>query len=135
MYQRDYILRVIEMLAEVIARILALILKKDFNEASVILETAYRDFLKEDSSFFKQIPREQITDVLLHEHNYTQDHLKILAELFNAEAELLSANNKKEESTEYYEKALILFEFVEQNSTDYAIELINKIKALKEKIS
>ena len=56
MYQKDFILRMIEMLAELIAGILGLIKKGDFQKASQSLESAYQDLLKEDSTFFNKIP-------------------------------------------------------------------------------
>jgi hypothetical protein len=88
MYQKDYILRMIEMLGDLIAGILGLIRKGDYDHASEQLGRIYYDMLKEDASFFRTIPKEELTHKLLQEHNYSSGHLEILAELFNAEAEL-----------------------------------------------
>lgn len=46
MYQKDFILRMIEMIADLIALILGLIKKGDLPQASQLLENAYREFLK-----------------------------------------------------------------------------------------
>src|SRR5665648_903366 len=83
MYQKDYILRMIEMLARLIAGILGLIKNGNYKQASDQLEIIYYDMLKEDASFFRAIPEEKLTQKLLQEHNYTNGHLEILAELFN----------------------------------------------------
>lgn len=72
----------IEMIADLIALLLGLIKKGDLPQASKLLENAYRDFLKEDASFFRNLPKEKLTNKLLTEHNYTNGHLKILSELF-----------------------------------------------------
>jgi len=113
MYQKDYILRMIEMLGDLIAGILGLIKKGDYKQASEQLGKIYYDMLKEDASFFRAIPEGELTHKLLQEHNYTNGHLGILAELFNAEAKLGLAQGNKAGSLEYSRKSLILFEFID----------------------
>jgi tetratricopeptide (TPR) repeat protein len=142
MYKRDFILRMIEMLGEVIARILGLISKGDYQLASQNIENAYSDFLKQDAAFFRAISKEKLTDELIKKHNYTYDHLEILSELFFAEAELLYAKGNQDESLEYYEKALLLNKFVLKESRSFSFAkqskiffLQNRIVQLKESIS
>lgn len=135
MYQKDYVLRMIEMIGELIAQILGFLNKKNTKKASQILENAYRDFLKEDASFFRSIPKEKLTNSLLQEHNYTDEHLQILAELFYAEAEIQNAKEQKALANEYYEKSLILFRFVAENSTNFSIRLEQRINLLEKKLN
>ena len=78
MYQKDYILRMIEMLGELIAGILGLIKKGDLKMAADKLDNLYYSMLKEDAVFFRDLPEEGLTDKLLHQHNYTNGHLEIL---------------------------------------------------------
>jgi hypothetical protein len=59
MYQKDYILRMIEMLGDLIAAILGLIKKGDYNQASERLGSIYYDTLKED--FFRAISKDELT--------------------------------------------------------------------------
>lgn len=134
MYQKDFIMRLIEMIAEVITRILGFIKNGDPEQANHLLENAYRDFLKEDASFFRNISKEELTNKLLNEHNYTNDHLKILSELFFAEGELNLAKNDKKKSLNYYEKSLLLLKFTEQNSNTFSLKNESKIMLLNEKI-
>lgn len=135
MYQKDYILRVIEQLFKFLAAVLKLIKKGEYTEASEMLENSYYDFLKEDAAFFRNIPEDKLTQKLLHEHNYTNGHIEILAELFNAEAELELAQNKKAGSLEYSRKALLLFEFIDTEMKTYSAERIGRIEALRKRIS
>jgi hypothetical protein len=134
MYQKDFILRMIEMLGELIAGILGLIRKGEFPKASKALENAYYDFLKEDAAFFRRIPKEKLTDELIGEHNYTNGHLEILAELFYTEAELLYAEQKHAESKVFYEKALLLFEFIEKETETYSVAKKLKMTAIQDRI-
>ena len=134
MYQKDYILRMIEMLGQLIAGILGLIKKGNFEQAEDQLENLYYTMLKEDSAFFRDIPVDELTDKLLHDHNYTNGHLEVLAELFSAEAELRLAKGEKSGALEYSQKSLRLFEFIDAEYKTYSQERIDKIAAIKERI-
>ena len=113
MFQKDYILRMIEMIGDLIGMIIGLLKKGDTDQAEKILERSYYEFLRRDASFFQLIPKDQLTNQLLSDHNYTNGHLAVLAELFYAEAMVNEAQNKPENSKQYYEKALVLLEFLE----------------------
>jgi len=76
----------IEMLGDLLAAIFGLIKKGDYKKASANLGKIYYDMLKEDAAFFRAIPADELTHKLMKEHNYTNSHLEILAELFYAEA-------------------------------------------------
>ena len=123
------------MLADFIASVLGKILKGNFQQATQALENAYYDFLKQDAGFFQGIPKEKLTETLLKEHNYTNGHLEILAELFYAEAELAFAESKKARSLEFYEKSLLLFEFIERESKLFSFDKQTKLTKIKERIA
>src|SRR5674476_639542 len=134
MYEKDYILRMIEMFGELLRGIIGLIRKGEYNKASEQIGRVYYDILKEDASFFRTIPEEELTHKLLLEHNYTNGHLEILAELFNAEAELSLAQGNKSVSIEYSRKSLILFEFIDADQKIYSLERINKMESIRKRI-
>lgn len=134
MYQKDYILRMIEMLGELLTGIFRLIKKGEYRRASEQIGRIYYSILKEDAAFFRTIPEADLTHKLLYEHNYTNSHLEILAELFNAEAELTFAQGKKSESIEYSRKSLILFEFIDADQKTYSLERINKMESIRKRI-
>jgi hypothetical protein len=135
MYQKDYILRMIEMLGELIRAILGLIVKGNFQQAEEKLNEAYLTFLRKDASFFHLIPLEKLTSTLLTEHNYTNGHLEILAELFHAEASLQDARGNHSESLVMYEKSLALFSFADENIRTYSEDRIEKIEKIRNRIS
>ncbi|TKG97451.1 hypothetical protein EYV94_03215 [Puteibacter caeruleilacunae] len=125
----------IEMLAELVAGILRLIKKGDFQKASQSIDRAYEDLLKEDAGFFNNIPLSKLTDKLIQEHNFTNGHLEILSELFYTQAELSFAQNKQYESLEFYQKSLYLLEFVVKESQTFSFEKESKISTLKNRIA
>ena len=134
MYQKDYILRMIEMIGDLIAGILGLIKKGDFSRASKELGDLYFQMLREDSGFFRAIPEDKLTDTLLREHNYTNGHLEILAELFNTEAELELAQGNKSGSLEYSRKSLVLFEFVDKEQKTFSFEREKKMEDIRKRL-
>ena len=134
MYQKDYILRMIEMLGDLIASILGLIKKGEFEQATEKLENLYYGMLKKDSAFFRDIPENELTARLLYQHNYNNGHLEVLAELFNAEAELCLAQGNKPGSLEYSRRSLRLFEFIDAEYRIYSQERIDKMEAIRERI-
>ena len=112
----------IEMLAELIAGVLGLIKKGDYKQASEKLGRIYYDMLKEDAAYFRVIPEDKLTYKLLQEHNYTNGHLEILAELFYVQAELFYAENDKTNALELYEKYIVLHNFLIQDSKTFSID-------------
>ena len=124
----------IEMLADLIAGILGLIKKGDFQQASQSLENAYYDFLKQDAAFFSSIPTNELTNKLLKEHHFTNGHLEILSELFYAQAELFYAQKNQIASLDFYEKSLILLNFVIKESNTFSIEKQSKVTLIQNQI-
>jgi len=134
MYQKDYILRMVEMIGDLIAALLGLIKKGNLEQAEKILERGYYELLRRDASFFQLIPKEQLTDKLLGEHHYTNGHLEVLSELFFAEATLSEAQKKLNDSRTYYEKSLVLLEFLEQEDKTWSAKREERKIMLKERI-
>jgi len=134
MYQKDYILRMLEMIRELIMGILGLIKKGDLEKAGDQLDRLYYDFLKEDSAFFTAIPAGELTQKLLHEHNYTEGHLEILAWLFDTEAELNLARGNKEMCLEFSRKSLKLFEFIDNEQKTYSAGRLGKMTSIRNRI-
>ncbi len=125
----------IEMIGDLIAGLIGLIRKGKLQQADNELERIYYDMLKQDAVFFRSIPKEKLTEELLEGHNYTNGHLEILAELFNAEAELSLARGNKAGSLEYSEKSLYLWEFVDREEKTLYPERLKKMEAIRERIA
>jgi hypothetical protein len=122
MYQKDYILRMIDMAMDLIAAILNLIKIGEYPQASRAIENAFYDYLKQDAAFFNRIPKEELTGTLLTGHNFTNGHLQILSELFYAQAELSAALGNRADSLQFYEKSLILLDFIDKQSQTFSAQ-------------
>ncbi|PKP09469.1 MAG: hypothetical protein CVU09_11020 [Bacteroidetes bacterium HGW-Bacteroidetes-4] len=135
MYQKDYIMKMLEMLGEFVAGMMSFLKKGEFNRVNEMIEAAFTDFLKQDAAYFNNLPIEKLTHHLLKEHNYSYGHLEVLAELFNTQAELYYRQGKNEESLVFYEKALVVLQFVVKESKTFSQEKENKVAQLQLKIS
>ena len=135
MFQKDYILRMVEMIGDLIAALLGLIKKGDLEQAEKILERGYYELLRRDASYFQLIPKEQLTDKLLSDHDYTNGHLLVLSELFYAEATLSEAQNRSRNALTCYEKSLTLLEFLEQEDKTWSAKRDERKILLKERIA
>jgi hypothetical protein len=125
----------VEMLGQMIAAILGLIKKGELQLAQKSIDEAYLQMLRKDANFFQNISVDELTTTLLEDHNYTNHHLEILAELQWSEAELQYAKKNYPGSLLYYEKSLCLFEFVENVKKTYSEERLLKMEQIKNKIS
>ena len=134
MFQKDYILRMIEMIGDLIAALIDLIKKGDLDQAEKMLERGYYELLRRDASYFQLIPKEHLTDKLLSDHNFTNGHLSVLSELFFAEATLSEAQNKLKNSKDCYEKSLVLLEFLEQDDKTWSAKREERMAFLRGKI-
>ncbi len=122
------------MMMKFIGELLGLIKKGELQKASEVLEEGYRKFLREDAIFFRNIPEDKLKETLLQEHNYTSGHLEVLAELFNAEAELDLAQGSRKDSLEFSRKAILLFEFVDKEQKTYSEERLDKMNTIRKRI-
>jgi hypothetical protein len=134
MYQKDYILRLIEEMTKLLAVIFGLMKKGDYHKASEYLENTYFELLKEDATYFRKIPEENLTQELIEKHHYTNGHLEILAELFNAEAEICSAQKNNPDCLSYSGKSLSLFRFVDKEYKTYSHERTSRMEVLEGRI-
>jgi hypothetical protein len=135
MYEKDYILRMIEMLGDFLRAIFGMISRSQYSEATKKLNEAYLSILRNDASFFRKIPADELTTKLIGEHHYTNGHLEILAELLYAEATLNDSMDRLSDSLEYYRKSLLLFEFIDKAYSTYSIERLEKMAQIRSKIS
>lgn len=135
MYRKDFIMRMIEMIGELVAGILGYIKKGEFSKASESIEKAYTDTLNEDAAFFAKIPLEDLTNILIEKHNYSNGHLEILLELFYAQAELSFAQKNMDESKVFYQKSLKLLSYVLEENKVFSFEKQARLQYLKDRIS
>ena len=134
MYEKDYILRMIEMLGDLLRAIFGMIIRGDLQQAHRKLDEAFYSMLRKDAGFFQRIPPEEMTQTLIEDHNYTNNHLVILAELLFAEAELELARGNRPGSRISFRKSLLLFEFVYQAERTYSKDRLDRMEEIRKRL-
>jgi phosphoglycolate phosphatase-like HAD superfamily hydrolase len=131
MYQRDYIMRMIEAFARMIAAILGLREKGDLDKARALVEEAYETILKINSGEIKQYDKEQWRQFCIKR---TPEELEMLADLLKVEGEIMQDSGKAEEGSSFFYKALELLKLVEAQSGTYSLTRAEKISELEQKL-
>jgi len=132
MYERDYIMRMIEAFAKMIAAIIGLREKGELDKARALVEEAYDSVLKVNSREIKEYDEEQWKQFC---SKRSPEELEMLADLLMVEGEIMLDSGKSEGARELLFKALELLRLVELQSGTFSITRFDKITELEKKLS
>lgn len=130
MLRRDYVQRMIEEFARVVAQVLKLNTEGNRNEALKRLHEAYSTFFNEDAQAVKLLAPSQLLKKLAEQDGLSPAQIEIFAAGLRAEADILLETDPSQAKDRYI-KALALYEYAELNdeanfsvARRYAIEEI-----------
>jgi phosphoglycolate phosphatase-like HAD superfamily hydrolase len=132
MYERDYILRMIEAFAKMLAAIVGFREKGELDKARALVEETYESMLKVESSEIKEYDHEQWNQFC---SKRSPEELEMLADLFKVEGEILLDAGKPEQATWLLAKALELLKLVEAQSGAFSLTRSDKINELEKTLS
>lgn len=133
MIQRDYILRMLDTFAKVLAKALLLKEQKFFDDAAKELDHAGKVVFGNDYPIIKNFSEDDLLKLLTSNQGVDRERCKALARIFKAEGELLES--KGLEPSARYRQALVLnIEIVNQDSNDSEL-LMEDIAWLLNKIN
>jgi hypothetical protein len=132
MYEKDYILRMIEAFAKMLAAIVGLREKGELDKARMLVEEAYESILKTDSGEVKSLDEDQWKQFC---SKRSPEELEMLADLLRVEGEILIDAGKPEGVCRLLFKALELLRLVEAQSSAFSLTRFDKISHLEEKLS
>ena len=132
MYERDYIMRMIEAFAKMIAAILGFREKGEMDKARALVVEAYETVLKMNSEEVKGYDEEDWKQFC---SKRSPEELEMLADLLEVEGEILLDSGKPEGVCMLLFKALELLKLVEAQSDAFSVTRFNKISELEQKLS
>jgi phosphoglycolate phosphatase-like HAD superfamily hydrolase len=132
MYERDYIMRMIEVFAKMVAAILGLREKGELDKARALVEEAYDTILKVNSGEIKAYDEEQWKQFCSQR---SPEELEMLADLLKVEGEIMLDSGKPEGVCQLLFKALQLLKLVEAQSGSFSVTRFDKITELEQKLS
>jgi len=129
MYQRDYILRMIEEFFKFLRQILKLTSDKQYDEALALIDQTAQRFLKVELDDI--VNHEDVRIDILENHVLSNDQLTILADLLKAKADIYRETNHIFSAISHYQLSLDLYEQVQKESTNFSLDIANKMDDLK----
>lgn len=127
MIQKDYIMR----LAEQVAQILARLLGKDLLEIRPQIEAIYTDYLPLDRAELLACPPEELQAYLQKNPNLEPPHIETLADLLYFEGMQLHEQEENNQSHDFLRKAEQTFLYLDQIQGVYSFERQSKLVSIR----
>jgi len=132
MEQRDYLMRQIEQLGQVLAQMLAWLIgirqKGGGSLGLEEIEQTYKSELDVDIEELIQIPEKDLITFLKRKNEYLETHLEIIADILYETALNYFKHEKSEEGKNLLRKAIVILEYLQSYSKDYSLNRILKIE-------
>lgn len=128
MYEKDFIVRLIQHFFEGIARITNKIENGDIEDAKIDIEKTY-ELLGESSSFFRESTFEGILSFLNQKNSIQLKKIDLLAELILNDAKIQRSENIK---CSMFKKAKMLWEYYNRQAKEYSFEREEHLFFIKE---
>ena len=132
MYEKDYIMRMLEAFSRMIARIVGLKEKGELDKAEALLMEAYDTVLKIEADSLNQF-KEKDWEKFCSDRS--EEELEMVAELLRLEGEIRIESGNPEGVCHKLIRSLELLRLVESQSDTFSISRFNKISSLEEKLS
>jgi hypothetical protein len=130
MFEKDYLMKLIQTLLDAINKIINSIDKEDIEGAKNQISDSYRLLGNEEDYFSKTYYKELIEFFKSKEGNYLK-RVKFLAEFIYLEATI---EENKILKYEKFEKSKKLFEYYSEFSKEYSFEINNKLVFIKNEL-
>ena len=138
MEQRDYLMRQIEQLGQVLAHALARLLNmKQAVPGGLSLEEikqVYSEEMDLSLDLLLDTPKEDLVEVLTARMKFIGHHLEGMAGLLTETAGLYEASGDPAAAVDLYEKSIRLYEHLQETSGSYSVERIMHIRELQDRI-
>lgn len=132
MYEKDYIMRMVEAFSRMIARIMGLREKGELNQAEALILEAYDTILKIDPVTLRNFD-ENAWETFCRER--TPQELEMIADLFRLEGEIRIDLGDREGVCRLLFKSLELLKYVDDHTDTFSLPRFDKISALEQKLS
>ena len=132
MLQRDYLMRRIEEMMQLIALALKYRHEGKISDSMKAIAQAYNEIPNIEREAMAKMTPQELEEFLLGSETSDPVFIDILASLLYEEGEVMLSQNKEEQTKDYFEKALRLFHYVNQNSGVFSFDRLSKISRIKD---
>lgn len=132
MITRDYLLRQIQQMVQVLARVFSLKSNQQHEEAVEVIDQAFRDIPGLEDLFRPDLSRDELLDLCRTEDGFYANKAAALADLLSEKASLL---DHKEERKIHFQRSLWLYEAaLSQEDVAVRLDIYEHIAWIKEQL-
>ena len=134
MLRKDYIVRQFEEFGKFLGIVFGLKTNRQFTELEELINTSALKFTGIEIETAEDLPDENLIDTLTGNHQLKEPGLKMLADLLYEKGMAYNKQFKEEKANNALRKALIIFEFIKENSLeiDFSLDMHFKITSLRQ---
>ena len=130
MIRKDYILRMVEEFAKFLAAIVGLKNEGKYNEALKKIDTVYTGLIDIDPIILKSLSPEEMITFLKNEDKYSNQYLKIIAELLFEEGQIYVESGDPVSARNVLVKAKMLINYLSENDSTFSFDWYEKISII-----
>jgi hypothetical protein len=127
MFQRDYVLRLIEEFARFLAAMTGLKKEGKFDDALSMIEKASREMFKLEPNVIKSLLPNEVIPFLLDEKGMNNDGLKMIGELLYEEGMIYMENGDPVSAANVLGKSKILILYLMEHDKTYSFDWHTKL--------
>lgn len=127
MFQRDYILRMIEEFAKFLAAITGLKAGGNLEEALKKIDEAYNELLEVNPKMIKSLSEDEVLDYFQKEKEYDNQQLNMVAELLYQEGMIYVEEGDPVSARNVLEKSKILIGYLMDNDSMFSFDWYEKL--------
>ena len=137
MFRKDYIVRQFEEFGKFLAIVFGLKTDAKFTELEELINASALKFTNIEIKIAEQLPNKDLVQLLIENYELKEANLKMLADLLYEKGIGYSKLFKEDEAENAFTKALIIFEYIQQNSMeiDFSLDMHFKINSLKQMLN
>jgi hypothetical protein len=138
MEQKDYLMRQIEQLGQVLARMLARLLNiKEATPGGLTIEEIkriYGDELDLTLDLILETPAEKLVEVLNSRVKFMDHHLEKMAGILTETADIYETSGEPETARDLLGKSIRIYEYMQETSGAYSLDRVMKITKLNRRL-
>jgi hypothetical protein len=137
MLRKDYIVRQFEEFGKFLAIVMGLKKDSKFVELEELINSSALKFTNIEIKIAEGLPNKDLIQLLTENYELKETNLKMLGDLLYEKGMGYSKQFKEDEAENAFRKALIIFEYITENSLeiDFSLDMHFKIKSLKQLLS
>jgi len=130
MFQRDYILRLIEEFGKFLAAITGLRLEGKLEEALKKVDETYNELLEIDPKVVKSLNDDEVLGFFQEEKKYDNKQLNLVAELLYQEGMIYTEEGDPVSARNVLEKSKVMINYLMENDSTFSYDWYKKLEEI-----